>query len=159
MDEKRKDRIGHSANALAQQLLADDRSRADEVPVELDGRKAYDGWLQSSRDASDTDTRDALLAVDRDAFAEAWEHALSPEAAALGARDGIKDADTVLEEQGLAAILESLRPGQLGWDEAAINAGAHKFSKVPDEHAQTYYAAYALAARTRALVLADRGRE
>ncbi len=49
-----------NATKLARQLLQDDLSRADEVPVCTDGHRAYDGWLRASSDASDTDTREAL---------------------------------------------------------------------------------------------------
>ena len=47
-------------------------SRADEVPVQRDGYRAYDGWRQASSDAGDADTREALEAVDRDDFAAEW---------------------------------------------------------------------------------------
>lgn len=62
-----------NARTLAYKLFRDDQGRADEVPVATDGHRAYDGWLQASSDAGDTDTREALEAVDRDAFAAAWE--------------------------------------------------------------------------------------
>lgn len=65
-----------SARTLARQLLADDQERADEVPVQQDGHRAYDGWVKASSDAGDRDTADALAAVDRDEFAAAWEAAL-----------------------------------------------------------------------------------
>jgi len=61
------------AKKLARDLYNDDMSRADEVPVERDGHKAYDGWLRGSGEAGDRDTSEALAAVDRDEFAAAWE--------------------------------------------------------------------------------------
>lgn len=61
-----------NAKKLASQLYRDDLSRADEVPVQLDGYRAYDGWMQASSDAGDTDTRKELESVDRDEFAMAW---------------------------------------------------------------------------------------
>lgn len=57
---------------LARQLYRDDVSRADEVPVQRDGRKAYEGWVQASSDAGDRDTLEALEAADPDAFAAEW---------------------------------------------------------------------------------------
>jgi hypothetical protein len=65
--------IKQAAKKLARQLYRDDLSRADEVPVERDGAKAYDGWLQASSDAGDSDTIDALESVDRDDFAAEWD--------------------------------------------------------------------------------------
>ena len=62
-----------AAAKLARDLYRDDMSRADEVPVQRDGRKAYNRWLEGSSDACDTDTKDALLSVDRNDFAVAWE--------------------------------------------------------------------------------------
>jgi hypothetical protein len=61
-----------AASKLARQLYTDDLSRADEVPVQRDGHRAYDGWLRAASEAGDRDTREALEAVDRDAFAAAW---------------------------------------------------------------------------------------
>lgn len=60
------------AAKLARELYSDDLSREPEQPIQRDGGKAYDAWLQSARDGGDTDTRDALLAVDRADFAAAW---------------------------------------------------------------------------------------
>ena len=65
-----------SAKKLARQLYRDDLSRANEVPVQPNGYRAYDGWLQASSDAGDTDTREALESVDRDEFAMAWEECI-----------------------------------------------------------------------------------
>ena len=62
----------NNAACLARRLFRDDFSRADEVPVETNGYRAYDGWLQASTDAGDSETREALESVDRDAFAAAW---------------------------------------------------------------------------------------
>lgn len=67
-----RDRNGMDAGTLARALFRDDMDRADETPVERNGYKAFDGWLQAAKDAADTQTRDALLGVDRDAFARAW---------------------------------------------------------------------------------------
>lgn len=71
-----------TAAKLATMLYRDDESRAEEVPVCTDGHRAYDGWLQASSDACDTDTREALESVDRDAFAEAWETCVQMRSAA-----------------------------------------------------------------------------
>lgn len=65
-----------TAKKLARELYRDDMSRANEVPVATDGYKAYDGWLQAASDAGDTDTREALLSVDRDDFAAAWNESV-----------------------------------------------------------------------------------
>lgn len=72
------------------------------------------------------------------------------EARDLGVTDGIEDVETVLAEQGLDAVRATLARGHLGWDEGAINAGAHKFAGVPEEHRGAYYEAYASAARQHA---------
>lgn len=62
-----------TARKLARELYSDDLSREPEVPIQRDGGKAYDAWLGSASDGCDTDTRDALMAVDRADFAAAWE--------------------------------------------------------------------------------------
>ncbi len=62
-----------TAPKLARVLRTDDESRADEVPVELDGEKAYDQWIQAASDAGDSDTLTDLMLVDRLEFAVAWE--------------------------------------------------------------------------------------
>lgn len=92
---------------LARQLYRDDLSRADEAPIQRDGRKAYDGWLQASRDAGDTETRDALLAVDRDDFAAAWD-ALVEESDESQRR--YETSEAILEEENAvsAAAIRSL---------------------------------------------------
>lgn len=89
-----------TAARLARQLYRDDKSRADEVPVATDGRKAYDGWLRASSDAGDTDTREALESVDRDAFAEAWAEAV--------------EADDLLERVRIAAEADDFDTSALG---------------------------------------------
>lgn len=75
-----------TAAKLASALYRDDMSRADEVPVETDGLRAYDGWLCAAGEAGDSDTSEALRAVDRYDFAAAWERlsGASQAAAALG---------------------------------------------------------------------------
>lgn len=65
--------VSVEASRLARRLYRDDLSRANEVPVERDGAKAYDTWVTGARAAGDQDTIDALAAVDRDEFAAAWE--------------------------------------------------------------------------------------
>lgn len=57
---------------LARRLYRDDLSRADEVPVEPDGLRAYDGWLRAATDAGDWQNRNELRAADRHAFAREW---------------------------------------------------------------------------------------
>jgi len=58
---------------LAHQLFRDDLSRAEEVAVERNGRRAYEAWLAASSDAGDGETREALEAADEDEFAAEWE--------------------------------------------------------------------------------------
>lgn len=72
MDAGQRRKHNMNAKKLARQLYRDDLSRADEVPVQRDGYRAYDTWLQASSDAGDTYTREALESVDRDEFAAAW---------------------------------------------------------------------------------------
>lgn len=61
-----------TANKLARQLHNDDMLRADEVPVQRDGHKAYDGWFRAASDAGDRDTLETLESVDREEFAAVW---------------------------------------------------------------------------------------
>ena len=61
------------AEKLAEHLYKDDQSRADEVPVCSDGGEAYDNWWNAASNAGDHETLEALEAVDRDDFAEAWD--------------------------------------------------------------------------------------
>lgn len=79
----------------------------------------------------------------------------SQEARDLGVTSGIEDVENVLAEQGLDAVKATLAPGHLGWDEAAINAAAHTFDGVPEEHREAYYEAYASAARQHAEELCE----
>lgn len=76
-------------------------------------------------------------------------------AAHEGEVDGREDVESVLNDQGRDVVIATLRPGHLGWDEAAINADAHRTAGVPDEHRATYYRAYASAARKRAEEVRD----
>jgi hypothetical protein len=76
------------------------------------------------------------------------------EAPVRGALDGVEDVETVLKEQGIEAVRATMRPGHVGWDEGAINAGAHRTAGVPEELSEAYYTAYAKAARARAEELA-----
>ena len=62
-----------AAEKLAKILYTDDMGRADEVPVERDGLRAYDGWVRASGQAGDRQTADDLAAVDRAEFAAAWD--------------------------------------------------------------------------------------
>jgi hypothetical protein len=68
-----------NSKRLARQLYRDDMSRADEVSVQRDGHKAYEGWVRASSDAGDRDTRDALEAADQDAFAAEWDRLVAAE--------------------------------------------------------------------------------
>ena len=68
------------AQKLARDLYDNDMERADEVPVERDGRKAYDGWSKGASDAGDHYTTAALAEVDRDEFAAAWEALIAADA-------------------------------------------------------------------------------
>jgi hypothetical protein len=62
-----------AAGRLARQLYRDDLSRVPQgVPLQRDGRKAYNAWERSSRDAGDRDTLDALYGVDAELFVAAW---------------------------------------------------------------------------------------
>lgn len=72
----------NASSKLARQLYKDDESRGD--IMQRDGLLAYQEWLQGSKDAADTDTRDALLAVDRLEFAAEW-NALVAEADEIAA--------------------------------------------------------------------------
>lgn len=68
------------------------------------------------------------------------------EATRKGTESGAEAVDDYLQENGRTALLE-LSVG--GWDEAAINAGAHRFDKVSDLYSEAYYAAYEAGARAR----------
>lgn len=60
------------AQRLARELYLDDCSRADKVPVEHNGHRAYDGWVRAMDEARDNVTGTSLARVDRDEFADAW---------------------------------------------------------------------------------------
>jgi len=62
-----------TAEKLAKSLFADDLGRADDVPVERDGERAYDGWVRAAGEAGDRETATALAGVDRSEFAAAWD--------------------------------------------------------------------------------------
>lgn len=66
-----------NSKQLARQLFRDDMSRADEVPVQRDGAKAYAGWVRAASDAGDRDTLAALKECDADDFAEEWNRLVS----------------------------------------------------------------------------------
>ncbi len=61
-----------TAEKLAKSLFADDMGRADDVPVERDGERAY-GWVRAAGEAGDRETATALAGVDRSEFAAAWD--------------------------------------------------------------------------------------
>jgi hypothetical protein len=61
------------AERLAKLLFDDDMGRADEVPIERDGSRAYDAWVRAAGQAGDEQTSSDLASVDRDAFAAAWD--------------------------------------------------------------------------------------
>jgi len=52
-------------------------------------------------------------------------------------------------------LLATIAPGQLGWDEAAINAGAAEIDRCPKGFEEAYYAAYELCARATVRRLAE----
>lgn len=81
-----------------------------------------------------------------DAIAGAWDK---------GIDDGWEEVETVLREQGRDVVVATLKPGHLGWDEGAINAGAHKLSGIPDEMRDVYYRGYEYGARQRAEQVRD----
>ena len=68
-----------ASRQLARQLFRDDMSRADEVPLVREGRKAYSTWLRAASDARDRDTLEALEAVDEDVFAAEWDRLVARE--------------------------------------------------------------------------------
>lgn len=96
-------------------------------------------------------------AAERKAFEQAVRAALLTiaQVEAKGAAGGVEDVDTVLREQGREVVIATLAPGHLGWDEAAINAAAHRVDGVPDSLKDVYYRAYARAARERAVEIRD----
>lgn len=61
-----------TAAQIAKILFIDDMGRRDDVPVETDGRKAYDAWLTAAGSAGDEQTVMDLEAVSRREFAAAW---------------------------------------------------------------------------------------
>jgi len=63
-----------------------------------------------------------------------------------GARAGRGEVRDMLREQGLGAVLGTLRDGHVAWDEGAINAGAAEIEGIPSRLEQAYYRAYAAAA-------------
>jgi hypothetical protein len=68
---------------------------------------------------------------------------------------GAADAETVLREQGRDAVVATLAPGHVGWDEAAVNAHAHRVDKIPEHLKEVYYRGYAMGARDRAEEIRD----
>ena len=88
-------------------------------------------------------------------FSDQVSELLDAQAREKGAEDGVEDVETVLAEQGREVVVATLSPHHLDWDEAAINAGAHRIVGIPDSHADAYYAAYSKAARERAEEIAE----
>ncbi len=68
----------------------------------------------------------------------------------MGTAHGIEAVMDVLNEQGVDAVRACQRPGHVGWDESAINAGVARIVGVPEELESAYYAAYAKAAHAKA---------
>lgn len=81
-----------------------------------------------------------------DELAKAWNKGIDA---------GFEDVENVLREQGRDAVIATLVPGHLGWDEAAINAQAHRVDKIPEGLKDVYYAGYAMGARDRAVEIRD----
>lgn len=63
---------------------------------------------------------------------------------------GASDARNVCQEQGIDVLRSTLKPGQLGWDEAAINAQAYEIDCGDGPSRAAYYAAYEEGARLEA---------
>ena len=61
----------------------------------------------------------------------------------------------MLEQQGRDAVVATLAPGHLAWDEEAINAGAAGSRGIAREDESAYYEAYARAARQQAEAIRD----
>jgi vacuolar-type H+-ATPase subunit H len=123
--------------------------------VNVDERLPREIQSDEIRDATDSE-HDAIEAAKQslwqDWCASAGTNAKMTEAAAieLGRKAGREEVETVWNEQGREAVEGTLKPGVLGWDEAAINAGCAKISRVPPNLEEAYYRAYASAARARA---------
>jgi hypothetical protein len=88
-------------------------------------------------------------------FEDEVSEILEARAREKGAEDGFEAVETALSEQGREAVVATLKPWNLDWDEGAINAETHRFSGIPDSHSETYYEAYAKAARERAEEIAE----
>lgn len=79
-----------AARKLARQLFRDDLERAivegiNNSRIQRSGAHAWDEWRRAASDACDRDTRDALDAVDYDAFVAAWEERYAEWAASQNA--------------------------------------------------------------------------
>ena len=80
------------------------------------------------------------------------------EARKRGREDGAHDVREVVNEERTHAkkvelLRRSLRPGALGWDEAAINAGVARIVGIPARLERAYYEAYANGANKEARAL------
>ena len=72
-----------------------------------------------------------------------------------GIADGTAAVNAVLNEQGRDAVIDANRPGQEGWDWAAINADAASWAGIAPGYKKAYYRAYAAAGRVRAEAIED----
>ena len=104
-----------TASKLAKILYADDLSRADRVPVEPDGSKAYDNWERAAGAAGDEKTAADLAAVDWASFVEAWEALVEQEAVDLtfqiaGLEDQAQNAEDREWLDRASKIRASIRP-------------------------------------------------
>jgi len=101
------------AERIAKILFSDDMSRADEVPVERDGGRAYDAWRRAAGQAGDQRTAADLAAVDRTAFAAAWEALVRAEVQSVIALVGDDGRRRVV--WGIGATEEEAREDAAQW--------------------------------------------
>ena len=83
-----------------------------------------------------------------------WQVSSHRKARAVGSRHGREEVFTVLQEQGLSTVAQTLRPGHLGWDEGARNASVAEIVGVPPRWQDASYRQYARSARKLAEQLA-----
>lgn len=58
---------------LVEKLFEIDYANSDEIPVQSNGLKAYQGWVKSSGEAGDYEISSELAAIDESEFAAEWE--------------------------------------------------------------------------------------
>jgi hypothetical protein len=142
------------------------------VPSEYDGTLCtwgqLDHWLSGSGVAlasalspeGCTDLCRAIEAACRDQAAQEIDLDVST-IEAKGAAAGAEAVDVVAEEQAQdrspaeirQALLGTIAPGVLEWDESAINGGVARLVDIPPVLEDVYYAAYAAGARARVVEL------